>query len=186
MTAQELGERAFAVDELGTSALLRATSEGLTEVGLYALAWTLIALGAARVASELAEGPVALQPVPTLIDALPEAPPVIERRAGLRDPVRDRAADRAIDRERVQAKRAQALEGDYFAVLGLDREASEYEISRAFARLSGEFAPQRFAEPMRNELAEALADIQEVLAEAHRVLSDATMRARYRSNLPSP
>jgi DNA-binding response OmpR family regulator len=200
LTPQERARAELIDGERSLLELERATPDAMSEVALYAQAWTLIALGAVRISDEsteeLAQGPAQgqgdLRPAPTLIDHSLATPtdvpsPPVERRAGLRDSARgDRAADRTIDRERVQAKRSQALEGDYFAVLGLEREASEYEVGRAFARLSGEFAPQRFAEPLRSELAEALSDIQEVLAEAHRVLSDATMRARYRSNLPPP
>src|SRR5262249_59931940 len=97
---------------------------------------------------------------------------------------RDREADRAIDKERVLAKRTQVQDGDYFVVLGLARDASAHEVARAFERLKREFAPERFADPMRQELADALVEIGEVLDEAHRVLVDDAVRASYRAHLP--
>ncbi|MGZ3407041.1 MAG: DnaJ domain-containing protein, partial [Polyangia bacterium] len=96
---------------------------------------------------------------------------------------RDREADRAIDKERVMAKRAQVQEGDYFAILGLGRDASAHEVARAFERLKREFAPDRFADPLRQELSDALTEIGEVLDEAHRVLADDDVRSSYRAHL---
>jgi preprotein translocase subunit Sec63 len=95
----------------------------------------------------------------------------------------ERHADRAIDRERLLAKRAQIADCDYFAVLGLGRAATPHEIERAFERLRADFAPERFAEPLREELRDALAEIKEILDEAHHVLSDAGMRDAYRAHL---
>ena len=110
----------------------------------------------------------------------------IDRRTRARptERARDREADRAIDKERVIAKRAQVQDGDYFAILGLGRDASSREVARAFERLKREFAPERFADPLRQELSDALAEIGEVLDEAHRVLADDEVRASYRARLP--
>ena len=57
------------------------------------------------------------------------------------------------------------IEGDYFAILGLGRDASAHEVARAFERLKREFAPDRFADPLRQELSDALSEIGEVLDE---------------------
>jgi hypothetical protein len=104
-----------------------------------------------------------------------------ERRARERDGG-ERPADRAIDRERLLAKRAQVAEGDYFAILGVERTASAHEIRRAFERLRADFAPERFA-TLRDELDGALDEIHEVIDEAYRVLSDDDVRAAYRGHL---
>jgi hypothetical protein len=58
-------------------------------------------------------------------------------------------------------------------------------VARAFERLKREFAPDRFVDPLREELAPALAEISEVLDEAHRVLADDGMRQSYRAHLPA-
>jgi hypothetical protein len=118
----------------------------LSEIGLYALGWGLIAIGAVR-------------------------------------PGADAAATRAVGREQVTAKHALVRDGDYFSVLGLSREASAYEIDRAFERLSREYAPERFNDSLLAELGDVLAEISDVLAEAHRVLSDEHLRTRYRARL---
>ena len=69
-------------------------------------------------------------------------------------------------------------------MLGLARDASPHEVARAFERLKREYAPERFAEPLRAELAPALAEIGAVLDEAHRVLADDRVRKSYRDHLP--
>ena len=123
-----------------------------------------------------------MRSLPTLV-----TPPYGAERRGRPRPSerpRDRDADRAIDKERVLAKRAQVLDGDYFVILGLDRDASAHEVARAFERLKREFAPDRFADPVRAELADALVEIGQVLDEAHRVLCDDAVRASYRAHLP--
>lgn len=169
------GDRSLAELQLG------AGGAPLGEAGLYALAWSLVAIGAARLDGDGGAAGVAVRAVPTLVTAS-----YGDRRTRPR-PVareRDRDADRAIDKERVLAKRAQVQDGDYFAVLGLARDASAHEVARAFERLKREFAPERFADPLRQELSDALAEISEVLDEAHRVLADDAVRASYRSHLP--
>jgi ActR/RegA family two-component response regulator len=168
------GERTLAELQLGTAAA------PLGEAGLYALAWALVAIGAARLGGD-GESGLAVRPVPTLV-----TPPYGERRTRPRPATRarDRDGDRVIDKERVLAKRAQVQDGDYFIVLGLGRDASAHEVARAFERLKREFALDRFADPLRAELADALGEIGEVLDEAHRVLADDAVRASYRSHLP--
>jgi hypothetical protein len=120
--------------------------------------------------------------VPTLVTAPYQAADRRTRaRPSERAPERDGARPAARGRE--LAKRAQVQDGDYFAVLGLGRDASAHEVARAFERLKREFAVERFAEPIRAELHEALAEIAEVLDEAHRVLADDAVRAAYRAHL---
>ncbi|MDB4970063.1 MAG: response regulator receiver protein [Myxococcales bacterium] len=166
---------------------LAVVGQPLPESGLYALAWALVAIGAARLGDESSGESrsgigLGVRSVPTLV-----TPPYgAERRTRARahERPRDRDADRAIDKERVLAKRAQVLDGDYFVILGLDRDASAHEVARAFERLKREFALDRFADPVRSELAEALVEISQVLDEAHRVLCDDAVRMSYRAHLP--
>ncbi len=174
------GERSLAELSIG------AVGATLPESGLYALAWSLVAIGAARVGDESGTQPGVggggVRAVPTLVTA-PYASGDRRTRQRVNERPRDREADRAIDKERVIAKRTQVQEGDYFAVLGLSRDASAHEVARAFERLKREFAPERFADPLRQELSDALLEIGEVLDEAHRVLADDAVRASYRAHL---
>src|SRR3954452_15552211 len=107
----------------------------------------------------------------------------VRDRRGAARPGDDPPGDRAIDRERLQAKRAQIADCDYFAVLGVDRLASTHEIERAYERLRIDFDPERFGPQVVEKLAEAIDEIHEVLEEAHRVLRDDQMRSAYREHL---
>jgi hypothetical protein len=153
-------------------ALAGMPSVALGETGLYALAWGLLCAGAARRADDPTDR-LGIPSVSTLVTG--------DRRTTARDGERD--GDRTIDRDRLLAKRAQLADADYFGVLGVDRKASPHEIERAWDRLRSDFAPERFSESLRGELADALSEIREVLDEAHRVLMDDTVREAYRSNL---
>jgi hypothetical protein len=148
------------------------------------VAWALVDIGAARVGEAETQPGIGVRAVPTLVTS-PYGESSSDRRTRPRpgDRPRDRDADRAIDKERVIAKRAQVQDGDYFAILGLGRDASAREVARAFERLKREFAPERFADPLRQELSDALLEIGEVLDEAHRVLADDEVRASYRAHL---
>jgi hypothetical protein len=173
------GERSLADVALATSGLPGAA---LSETGLYALAWGLCAVGAARVGAQGVEriGVRAASTLVTPMGALQSR----ERRAGKRDAEgAERPADRAVERERLLAKLAQVADADYFAILGVDRHASSHEIERAFERLRTDFAPERFADPLRAELAAAIDEIREVIDEAHRVLADEAVRHAYREHL---
>ncbi|HEX6839075.1 MAG TPA: hypothetical protein VF334_20995, partial [Polyangia bacterium] len=199
LLARALDEGAFSAAERARAELIdgeRSLSElalgvvgaPLGEGELYALVWALVAIGAARLGSGgEAETGAGVRAVPTLItSSYGEATSPVDRRTRPRpgERARDQDADRAIDKERVMAKRAQVQDGDYFAILGLGRDASAREVARAFERLKREFAPERFADPLRDELSDALAEIGEVLDEAHRVLADDEVRASYRARLP--
>ena len=63
-------------------------------------------------------------------------------------------------------------QGDYYAVLGLDRNASPEEIKKAFRRLAMQYHPDRNREP------EAEARFKEI-NQAYEVLSDPEKRAAY-------
>jgi len=87
----------------------------------------------------------------------------------------------------VQALRAQVKvrlslvqEGDYFALLGVPRTATAYEIRRAYLELRRAFEPTRALTAATADLADDLKLIVEVLDEAHDVLRDQVRRERYR------
>jgi hypothetical protein len=91
--------------------------------------------------------------------------------------------DLAIDRERVRARWQLVTEADYFALLGVRRDATAFEIRRAYQSARRDFAPDGFPTDLRRELARELEDIASVLDEAFRVLRDDRLRNTYLSNL---
>jgi hypothetical protein len=91
--------------------------------------------------------------------------------------------DLAIDRERVRARWQLVTEADYFALLGVRRDATTFEIRRAYQAARRDFALDAFPADLRRELAQELDDIAHVLDEAFRVLRDDRLRLTYLSNL---
>ena len=91
--------------------------------------------------------------------------------------------DLQIARERVVARHALALEGDYFQVLGVDRQADATEIRRAHQRLWRECSAEVLGPELTHELRPAVDTIREVLDEGLRILSTPALRAAYEMNL---
>lgn len=90
------------------------------------------------------------------------------------------ALDAAAIRERVRARLELVEEGDYFAVLGVPRNATGYEIRRAFLELRRAFDPSQMLSPDLADLLEDVRSIASVLEEAYEILKDSTRRERYR------
>jgi xanthine/CO dehydrogenase XdhC/CoxF family maturation factor len=86
-------------------------------------------------------------------------------------------------RARIRARRALVEEGDYFALLGVSRNATNYDIRRAFTSLRKEFDPAHILTPFTADLAEDVQLILEILDEAYEILRDAVRRERYRRAL---
>jgi hypothetical protein len=159
--------------------------EIVDETGVFGLAWFLLSVGAAQLeAMHEARGAarVDVRAVSTVVEPLDAGESAVERRRARRER-NETPADRAVDRERVRAKRAQLDDADYFAILGVERDATPHEIARAHDRLAAEFAPGRFPPELRDELAADLALIAATLDEARRVLADDAVRTAYRSHL---
>ena len=97
-------------------------------------------------------------------------------------PPRDAFDDAAI-RARIALRRALVDEGDYYAFLGIDREATGYQIRHAYLDLRREFDPSRLLTAGTADLRDDVTVIVEVLDEAYDVLRDATRRERYRRAL---
>ncbi|MGE3542612.1 MAG: DUF4388 domain-containing protein [Kofleriaceae bacterium] len=91
--------------------------------------------------------------------------------------------DLAIDRERVRARWQLVADADYFAVLGVRRDATGFEIRRAYQSARRDFASDCFPPDLRRELAHELDEIANVLDEAFRVLRDDRLRLTYLANL---
>ncbi len=134
-----------------------ARAAGLSVAAVLPLAWALIVLGyvsARRDGSEVPE----------------ETSQVGE-------------SDLAIDRERVRARWQLVAEADYFALLGVRRDATSFEIRRAYESARRDFAAEGFPGELRHELARELDDIATVLDEAFRVLRDDPLRREYLAHL---
>src|SRR5690606_24939341 len=91
--------------------------------------------------------------------------------------------DLAIDRERVRARWQLVTDADYFALLGVRRDATAFEIRRAYQSARRDLDAGCFPHDLRRELAHELDDIANVLDEAFRVLRDDRLRLTYLSNL---
>jgi hypothetical protein len=90
------------------------------------------------------------------------------------------ALDEDAIRARVKARVQLVDEGDYFAVLGVPRNATSYEVRRAFVELRRAFEPSRLLTPAVADLADEVRKIVVVLEEAYEILRDAARRERYR------
>lgn len=90
------------------------------------------------------------------------------------------ALDERALRERVRARLELVEEGDYFAMLGVSRAATSYDLRRAYLELRRSFEPSRLLTAGTADLAEPLSLIRDVLDEAYDILRDPTRRERYR------
>jgi len=84
---------------------------------------------------------------------------------------------------RLEARWSQVEDADYFTVLGLPRSAGSDEVTRAFARLSAEYDPLRWAghpDPRVQARAERM---QSLLSEAAAALADDSLRSAYARSL---
>jgi hypothetical protein len=102
-----------------------------------------------------------------------------EREPGVKPDRLDHAALRA----RILARKALSEEGDYFALLGVARTATSYDIRRAYSSLKEEFDPGKILTSEIVDLRDDVELILEVLAEAYEILEDDLRRDRYRRAL---
>jgi hypothetical protein len=115
------------------------------------------------------------------LDVLEVLPSLGERSIAPEGPDADDAAlDAEAIRERVRARAQIVDDGDYFAVLGVPRDATGYEVRRAFLELRRAFDPSRMLTPEVADLAAEVRKITMVLEEAYEILKDTTRRDRYR------
>jgi hypothetical protein len=97
-------------------------------------------------------------------------------------PKQDPLDDQAL-RARVAARFQLVQEGDYFALLGVPRSATSYEIQKAHTNLKAELSPERILTARNVDLQEQLQTILEVVDEAYQILVDQLRRDRYRQAL---
>jgi hypothetical protein len=155
LTAEERAAVAAMDGQADLPALARAAA--MTLAGLLPLAWALLVLGYVTARRDTVEP--------------------VEEGAHLGE------SDLAIDRERVRARWQLVAEADYFTLLGVRRDATSFEIRRAYEAARRDFAAEGFAAELRHELARELDDISTVLEEAFRVLREDPLRREYLVNL---
>ncbi len=110
-----------------------------------------------------------------VLTALTPARPTAAQRASADDPLDEEAI-----RMRVRARLALVDDGDYFALLGITRAATSYEIRRAYLELRRFFEPSRLLTAATADLSTDVRLVIEVLDEAYEILKDGTRRERYR------
>ncbi|HVY31179.1 MAG TPA: hypothetical protein VHB79_31700 [Polyangiaceae bacterium] len=86
-------------------------------------------------------------------------------------------------RSRIAARRALVDEGDYFALLGVGRGATSYDVRRAYSELREELDPTRILTPATADLRDDVDAILLVIDEAFEILQDDLRRERYRRAL---
>ncbi len=165
-SASLLGECALAVRE--SELLTRAKSsdvgvvlESVSERDFAAVLYALSSLGVVETLRPDGAVPRALEPQPVVYDAL----------------------DEHALRARILARKALVDEGDYFAVLGLSRAATNYDVQRAYTELKSEFEPGRVLTASTADLRDDVDLIREILDEAYEILGDQLRRDRYRRAL---
>jgi DnaJ-like protein/uncharacterized protein DUF4388 len=103
------------------------------------------------------------------------SPAAVSVRGGAADPL-----DQEAIRLRVKARMALVEDGDYFALLGIARSATGYEVKRAYLELRRAFEPARVLTAQTADLVNDVKTIVEVLDEAYEILRDPHRRERYR------
>jgi hypothetical protein len=96
----------------------------------------------------------------------------------------DHLDDEAL-RKAIVARKTLVENGDYFALLGVSRSATGYDIRRAYLRLRRRFDPSVVLTPSTLDLKDDLSLIHEVVMEAYEVLRDPLRRERYRRAIES-
>jgi hypothetical protein len=104
--------------------------------------------------------------------------PIAQRPLAEPDPL-----DHEALRARISTRLALVEEGDYFAVLGVSRSATSYDVRRAYEKLRGEFEPGRILTAGTADMRDEVDTILFVLDEAFEILSDDRRRERYRRAL---
>ena len=110
-----------------------------------------------------------------VLDALPAVAAPKPKAEPQADPLDDEAL-----RARVRARLALVEEGDSFALLGVPRTATSYEIRRAYLELRRTFEPARILTATTADLADDVRLVVEVVEEAYEILRDAPRRERYK------
>ncbi|MCA9710740.1 MAG: DUF4388 domain-containing protein, partial [Myxococcales bacterium] len=89
----------------------------------------------------------------------------------------------SVDAVRIRDRLQLALEGDYFAMLGVPRDASRIDVRRAHAELRRTFADEHLEARTVATLAPQLRELRDLLDEAREVLMDESLRSAYLAHL---
>ena len=108
------------------------------------------------------------------------SPPKSEQAPRSIDPLDEEAV-----RQRVRTRLALVEDGDYFALLGVEKTATSYEVRRAYVELRRGFEPSRLLTAATADLARDVRLIIEVLDEAYEILREPHRRERYRKAIDS-
>jgi hypothetical protein len=92
----------------------------------------------------------------------------------------------SVDRRRIEDRLALAREADYFAVLGLPRDAGRSDVRHAYTELMRTFADEGLEAGTPEALASELAELRAALGEARDVLQDDALRSAYLAQLEDP
>jgi hypothetical protein len=115
-----------------------------------------------------------------MVRAVADERAVAAEQAAPAQPADIEALDEEALRARVRARMQLIEEGDYFEVLGIARDATGYEVRRAFLELRRAFEPARILTPRLADLNADVRKITTVLDEAYEILKDSARRERYR------
>ncbi|MCB9643298.1 MAG: DUF4388 domain-containing protein [Myxococcales bacterium] len=83
----------------------------------------------------------------------------------------------------IQVKYQLVMTADYFQILGLDQNANELDIRRAYQQSKSQFAPEQMPSMVREKWKMQLDEIHTVLQEAYDVLGDGGLRGLYREGI---
>lgn len=88
-----------------------------------------------------------------------------------------------IDVERIRDRLEISRLGDYFAVLGVPRDASRIEVRRAHAQLRQTFSAEQLEAGAREAMSAELDELFDLIEEAREVLIDESLRSAYLAHL---
>lgn len=92
----------------------------------------------------------------------------------------------ALDEQRLQERLALVRRADYFAVLGVPRDASKSEIRQAFRELEETFSDQSLETEVLRDRSLDVAELRFALQEAVHILLDDALRSAYLAHLGDP
>jgi hypothetical protein len=98
--------------------------------------------------------------------------------------VRDHLDDEAL-RAAIATRRRLIENGDYFAILGVSKDATGYDIKSAYLSLRRQFEPSRVLTTATLDLKGDIQLVLDVISEAYDILSDQLRRERYRRAIES-
>jgi len=167
LTECALGPAELAILEQGRGHSIEVALETHTDTDMGSVLYALSLLGVIHVARSIVRASKTGAHAGT--ESLDEA-----------SPAEVDALDVDAVRARVRTRLQLVDEGDYFAILGVPRNATGYEVRRAFLELRRAFEPARLLTPRLLDLAPEVRKIVDVLEEAYEILRDSARRERYR------